>query len=135
SATAFSHLLLKKGAPASDTDYDFIAQFDSRNNAINLEGSELAATNYGLLVRTPSNSLEHEFVVTVGTNLGGMRSDLLTVSKPQSVTIGGNLNSGEFQYFRFEIPSNSPGWRLVLNSSGASPASLYLRRNELPYTG
>jgi len=134
-ATNFSHLLLKKGGTPSDSDFDFIAQLDGVTNAINLELPELVATNYGLRVRTPTNSLAHEFVVTLATNLAGMRSASWPVSKPQATTVTGTLTNGQFHYFRFEIPTNSPGWRLVLNSPGTNAASLYVRRDALPDSG
>src|SRR5437762_2217660 len=67
-ATSFSHLLLKKGSPPSDSDFDFIAAADGQTNAINLELPELQVANYFLRVRTPANSLAHNFTVTLLTN-------------------------------------------------------------------
>src|SRR4030095_1453971 len=55
--TTYSHLLLKAGAPPSDTNYDFLAAESGKANAINLEAPEFRLTNYVLRVRTPSNSL------------------------------------------------------------------------------
>jgi hypothetical protein len=135
SATAFSHLLLKYGGEASDTNYDFIAQSNGWTNAIHLELPECAVTNYGLRVRTPSNSLTHAFAVAFSTNVAGLRSANLPVMKPQAFTATGNLTNSQWHYFRVEIPSDSPGWRLVLNSSGTGIPSLYVRKDAPPTTG
>src|SRR5262245_40765799 len=79
--TAFSHLLLKKGATPSDTDYDFIALANGQANALNLETPEFTVTNYVLRVRTPANSQTHAFTVTVTTNVPDLRGFARPASK------------------------------------------------------
>ncbi|MBI3879744.1 MAG: hypothetical protein HY301_06730 [Verrucomicrobia bacterium] len=137
SGGAWSHLLLKLGGTASDTNYDFIAQLDgapSVTNAINLQLPELTAGTHGLLVRTPAGSATHAFGVSFATNIAGMRSNTLPVNKPQASTTTGALADTQFHYFRIEIPSNSPGWRLVLNSTGPGTGDLYVRKGSVPDT-
>ncbi len=136
---AFSHLLLKQGGTPTDSDYDFIAQLDgapsSVTNAINLQLPEVAAGMYGFRVRTPGNSAEHAFVVTLLTNITDLRTATHPATKPQSSVSTGSLTTGQFHYFRIEIPTASPGWRLVLNSSGPGNGEIYVRKNALPDTG
>src|ERR1044071_8663710 len=40
-ATAYSELLLKRGSPPTDTDYDFSSAFPGQTNGIHLEMPEL----------------------------------------------------------------------------------------------
>ena len=132
----FSHLLLKLGGTATTADYDFIAQFDDgRTNAINLELPECVATNYEVMVYTPTNSAEHAFVVMLETNVADLRSASLPAAKPQAFIADGSLTNGQWQYFQVEIPTNSPGWRLVLNSSGTGIPELDVRCGDEPTPG
>ncbi|HWH69984.1 MAG TPA: hypothetical protein VNT26_11390, partial [Candidatus Sulfotelmatobacter sp.] len=125
-SSGFSHLLLKKNGVPTDTDYDFVAQVDGRDNAINLEVPELAAASYGLRVRTPLSSQPNNFVVSLRTNVDGLRSAGLPAMKSQATALTGSLAAGQWHYFRVEIPTNSPGWRLVLNSEGTGIPALYI---------
>src|SRR5260370_25773334 len=45
-ATAYSYLLLKKGATPTDSDFDFASRLTGQTNQINLEIPEYSATNY-----------------------------------------------------------------------------------------
>ena len=129
--TTYSHLLLKAGAPPSDTNYDFLAAESGKANAINLEAPEFRLTNYVLRVRTPSNSLAHAFTVTVTTNV----SDLRTVARPATKSListnQGSLLTGAWHYYRVEIPTNVPGWRVILTSTNNGP-DLYIQSGTLP---
>src|SRR5436190_20193949 len=115
SATAFSHILLKSGVPASDSSYDFISQLDGQGNTLNIEVPELLATNYYIRVRTPANSATHSFTLLVESN----RTDVRTVraaSKPLASINTGTVLAGTWNYYRVEIPTNSGGWRAMLDS-------------------
>ena len=133
SATTYSHLLLRAGAAPSDTTYDFIAALEGGANAINLELPELRVTNYVLRVRTPAGSLTHAFTVNVTTNAAGFRSASLPATKPLASTNQGTLNAGGWHYYRVEIGSNLPGWRVLLGSAATLP-DLYIQRDGLPTT-
>src|SRR6185436_1174035 len=61
SATAYSHLYLKRGGPAATNDFDFVARLNGQTNQINLELPEFIATSYGLRVFTPAASVQHAF--------------------------------------------------------------------------
>src|SRR5438128_3398407 len=74
SPTAFSYLLIKAGGAPSDISYDFIALANGAANSINLEAPEFVVTNYVVRVRTPTNSLTHNFTLTVLTNVADVRS-------------------------------------------------------------
>ncbi|MGZ5567011.1 MAG: hypothetical protein ACXWKG_08365, partial [Limisphaerales bacterium] len=131
SATAFSHLLLKSGQAATDNSYDFISQLDGQTNTLNIEIPELLATNYYIRVRTPSNSVTHAFTLLVESN----RTDVRTVrppSKPLVSTNTGTVLAGAWHYYRFEIPTNSGGWRALLDSAGT--VDLYVQKSQLPTT-
>lgn len=131
SATAFSHILLKSGVTASDSNYDFISQLDGQTNTLNIEVPELVATNYYIRVETPSNSLTHSFTLLMESN----RTDMRTVrapSKPLVSTNTGTVVAGTWNYFRVEIPTNSGGWRALLDSGGT--VDLYLQKSQLPTT-
>ncbi len=130
-ASAFSHLLLKAGGAPSDTSYDFIALANGEANSINLEAPEFAVTNYVLRVRTPTNSLSHSFTVTILTNVTDMRAANRAATKSLVSTNRGALNAGGWHYFRVEIPTNVPGWRIILNSTNVNP-DLYVQRDQVP---
>ena len=114
-ATAFSHLLLKAGATPSELSHDFKAAEDGRSNAINLESPEFKLTNYVLQVRTPANSLTHGFTVTVATNVADMRSASRPATKPLASISQGSIGAATWHYYRVEIPTNMPGWRVLLS--------------------
>src|SRR2546426_1450498 len=131
SPTAFSHLVLKAGGAPSDISYDFIALANGEANSINLEAPEFAVTNYVLRMRTPTNSLTHSFTVTVLTNVTDMRTAGRAATKSLVTTNQGALNAGGWHYFRIEIPTNVPGWRIILNSTNVNP-DLYVQRDHAP---
>jgi len=133
SATVFSHLLLRAGVAPTDTAYDFLAALNGQTNAINLELPELKPTNYVLRVRTPSNSLVHSFTVTLVTNVADLRATNRPATKPLVSTNAGSLTAGAWHFFRVEIATNLPGWRVILSSSNAGP-DLYVQRDQLPTT-
>ena len=132
-ASAFSHLLLKRGVAPTDVDYDFQAAQDSAPNAINLEVPEFIRTNYVVRVRTPADSLAHSFTVTVTTNTSGIRSAPRPATKSLVSTNQGTLTPGNWHYYRVDVPTNMPGWRVVLSSIGNGP-DLYVQRDGLPTT-
>ena len=109
STPAWSHLFLKRGGAASDTDYDFASRLTSATNAINIEAPDLlGGTNFGLHVLTPSNSIADAFAVSTATNLAGLRS-VYPVLKPVVFSTPGSLAtnaSGSGNYFQVDIPTN-----------------------------
>jgi large repetitive protein len=132
SASAFSHILLKSGATATDSSYDFISQLDGQTNTLNIEVPELAApSTYYIHVRTPSNSVTHAFTLLVETNRTDVRT-LRAASKPLVTTLTGVVAAGTWNYYRVEIPTNSSGWRALLDSAGT--VDLYLQKSQLPTT-
>lgn len=133
SLTTFSHLLLKAGAPPSDTNYDFIAAQDGVGNSINLELPQLLRTSYIARVRTPANSAVHVFTLTVTTNVNNLRQAARPATKPLQSTSSGSLTASSWHYYRVEIPADLPGWRVVLTSTNSGP-DLYVQRDALPTT-
>lgn len=132
-AGAYSHLLLKQGVPPADEDYDQIASQNGTANAINIEMPEFRLTNYVLRVRTPAGSLTHNYTVTVLTNAPDIRSAARPATKPLVSTNQGTLTFGNWHYYRVEITTNLPGWRVMLTSTNTSP-DLYIQRDSLPGT-
>src|SRR5687767_1562511 len=51
-ATSYSHLLVKKGAPPSDTDFDYISAQAGKTNSVNLELPDLGVGVYHIRVQT-----------------------------------------------------------------------------------
>lgn len=133
-ATTFSYLLLKAGSAPNESDYDFRAALDGSTNFINLEFPELRLTNYVLRVFTPGNSLSHAFTVTTATNVTGLRLAGFPATKSLLSTNLGNMTSGVWHYFRVDIPTNLPGWRIRLDSPATQP-DLYVQRGQLPSAG
>lgn len=131
SATAFSHLLLRRGLPPTNT-YDFIASQDQAGNGINLQAPEFIRTNYVLRVQTPANSVAHSYTVTVTTNSLNLRSATYPATKLLVTTNTGNLAVGTWQYYRVEITTNISGWRVYLNSTNNT--DLYIQRDAVPTT-
>src|SRR5688572_8970258 len=137
-ATAYSHLLLKRNGTPTDTDFTFISRLNARSNHINLELPEFQTGNYGLRVRTPSGSLTQAFNVVMTTDRQDLRSVAYPVLKPHVFTTTGtltnNLINGTWNYFQVDVPTNLPGWRIVLstNSGSVSNPDLFVRRGQLP---
>ena len=137
-ATAYSHLLLKRNGTPTDTDFDFISRLNGRTNQINLELPEFQTGNYGLRVRTSSGSLTHTFNVAMTTDRQDLRSGGYPVLKPHVFTTTGtlptNVLSGTWHYFQVDVPTNLPGWRIVLstNSGSASNPDLFIRAGQIP---
>ena len=138
SASTYSYLLLARGRAPSDTDFDFRSRLNGVTNEINLESPEFAVTNYGLRVSTPAASAQHGFTVGLTTNRTDLRRAAAPVLKPLAFTATGILTNatgqGAFHYFQVDVPTNLPGWRLVLSTTNAD-ANLYVRRGGLPTTG
>ena len=134
----YSYLRLAKGRTPTDTDFDFISRLNGATNQINLQNPEFAATNYGLRVSTHAGSTSHAFTVALTTNRTDMRSAAYPVLKPVVFTTTGVLTNGAglgaFHYFQVDVPTNMPGWRIVLNTTNAG-ADLYVRRGAIPTTG
>jgi len=137
-ATAYSHLLLARGRTPTDVDFDFIARLNGATNRINLQGPEFVATNYGLRVRTPAASLQHPFAVVLTTNRTDLRTAPYPVLKPRVFTTTGTLTNAAsaegWNYFQVDVPTNLPGWRVVLSTTNAA-ADLLVRKGALPTSG
>jgi hypothetical protein len=138
SATAYSHLYLKRGGPAATNDFDFVARLNGQTNQINLELPEFAVTSYGLRVVTPATSLQHAFNVVLTTNAPGLRNPLPALKPVVFSTTGSLVNggSGAWNYFQVDVPTNlTSGWRIVLTYTGSGNPDLYVRRSNVPSTG
>ncbi len=137
-ASTYSYLRLAKGRAPTEVDYDFISRLNGVSNKINLQIPEFSATNYGLRVTTPSASTAHAFTASLTTNRTDIRSAGYPVLKPLAFTTTGTLTNaagqGAFHYFQVDVPTNLPGWRIVLSTTNAA-ADLYVRRGALPTTG
>ena len=125
-------LLLKRGGTPTDTDFDFISRMNGRTNHINLQLPELTAGSYGLRVRTPAASSNHAFRVTMTTNRSDLRSTNYPVLKPLVFSTTGTLTTNAWHFFQVDMPSNQPGWRVVLSHTGAGNPDLYIRRGQVP---
>jgi len=132
-ATSYSHLLLKKGAVPSDADQDFLAAQNGAANAINLEAPEFTLTNYVVRVRTPVSSAAHSFTLTVFTNATDLRAAARPATKSLVATNLGTLAAAGWHYYRVEIATNLPGWRVRLSSTN-NGLDLYIQRDALPTT-
>jgi hypothetical protein len=132
-ATVYSYLYLKRGGIAAVTNYDQVSRLDRLTNAINLEGADVqGGTNYSFLVRTPTTSTTHPFRAVLLTNVVGLRSTTYPVTKPVLFSVSGSLGRGEANVFQVDVPTNLPGWRLVLTSSGTAEPDLYARGGAQP---
>src|SRR5215467_1685165 len=92
SATAYSHLYLKRGGPAATNDFDFVARLNGLTNQINLELPEFMATSYGLRVVTPATSAQHPFSVVLTTNSPSIRFPLPALKPVLFSTTGSLVN-------------------------------------------
>ena len=93
------------------------------------------ATNYGLRVLTPTNSTRHPFAVVLTPNLNGFRTASYPALKPVVFSVPGTLGmspTGTWNYFQVDVPTNLPGWRIVLSSTNGGTPSLYVRQATLP---
>src|SRR5258705_1476189 len=138
SATAYSHLYLKRGGPAATNDFDFVARLNGQTNQINLELPEFAASSYGLRVVTPATSIQHAFNVVLTTNAPGLRNPLPALKPVVFSTSGPLVNggSGAWNYFQVDVPTNlASGWRIVLTYTGSGNPDLYVRRGNVPSAG
>src|SRR5687768_16550052 len=82
SVSTFSHLLVRRGVPATDTDYEWSSTWNGTTNWIYLESAQVMPTNWHNRVRTPSISLTHSFTVLVRTNTGLFKTASKPVCKP-----------------------------------------------------
>jgi len=135
SASSYSHLILRAGAPPSATVFDFIAAADGQPNAIRIERPDLKTTNYTLRVRTPTNSLTHNYTITVTTNEVDLRTAAKPVTKSLVSTNLGSLAPNSWHYFRVDVPTNVSGWKLTLSSTNSIYPDLYVQRDQVPTTG
>lgn len=137
-ATVYSHLLLARGRTPTAADFDFIARLNGATNRLVLQPPEFIATNYGLRVFTPATSAQHAFAVTLTTNRTDLRAAPYPVLKPVAFTVTGtvtNAASAEgWHYFQVDVPTNLPGWRIVLSTTTAH-ADLFVRKGQLPSSG
>jgi hypothetical protein len=135
SSTAYSYLFLKRGNGASAGTYDFVSRMNKTNNSVNLELPDLTpGTDYSLWVQTPTNSATHAFAVTLSTNRADARQATMPILKPMEFSTTGTLTGGGIQFFQVDVPTNLPGWRVVLTSTGTADPDLYIQRGALPST-
>src|SRR5262249_31176505 len=100
---------------------------------INLEAPEFTATNYVVRVSTPASSASHSFTLTVTTNVSNIRSAAAPATKSLVALTAGILGSNGTNYFRVDVPTNLPPWRIVLYSTNnAVNPDLYVQTNGLP---
>lgn len=137
-ATAWSYLLLKKGGTPTDTDFDYISRLKGATNVLNLQPPEFEPLPYGLRVLTPAASATQAFRVLFTTNRTDLRSGAYPVLKPVVFSTTGVLTNtpttGTWNYFQVDVPTNLPGWRIVLSATGVGDPNLYVRRGRLPDT-
>lgn len=133
--SAFSHLYLKSNGTATELNFDWAARFDGVQNEIHLERPELVTGSYGLHIATPANSGTHAFNVVATANPAGLRTAAKPVSKPVTGSSTGALTAGSYHYFRVDLPSGLPGWRVVLTASGAGTPDLFISRQAIPTLG
>ena len=135
--SVYSYLLLAKGRMPTESDFDYISRLNGATNQINLEQPEFAVTNYGLRVFTPTSSLGHAFTVVLTTNRTDLRQPAYPVLKPVAFSLTGTITNpggaGAFHYVQVDVPTNLPGWRIVLSTTNAN-ADLYVQRGARPTT-
>ena len=132
SVSTFSHLLVRRGVAATDTDYDFASQWNGMTNSIYLELPQASQTNFHIRVRTPANSLSHSYTVLLRTNTTLYKTEHKPVMKPlTSGNVVALITNGGRHYFRFEMPTNLP-WQVLLDSTNSIQPHLYLQRGALP---
>lgn len=132
-STTYSWVFMRKGAPPTDTLYDFSSRTDGKPNAIYLEQPELSSGTWYVRVRTPQGSQTHSFSLTSEWNL----PDLRTADKPVSKALGlpavnGWSLNGVWQFFRVELTTTTM-WRLAVDSAVSSP-DVYVQKGQLPTT-
>lgn len=136
-STLYSYLYLKAGGAAATNNYDHVSRLKGATNRINLATPEFSGLDYGLLVFTPSSSLTHPFTVLVSSN----RSDLRSANYPQlkshvfsTTGILDYTGADQWHYYQVDVPTNLPGWRIVLSQTGLGDANLYVRKGAIPTT-
>jgi hypothetical protein len=137
-ASSYSYLLLARARTPSDVDFDFVSRLAGATNRIVLQAPEFVATNYGLRVLTPAASAQHAFTVTLTTNRTDLRTAPYPVLKPLVFTTPGTVTNATgaegWNYFQVDVPTNLPGWRIVLSTTNAN-ADLLVRKSLLPTAG
>ena len=87
---------------------------------------------------TPARPPRLLFTVLTTTNRTDLRQPAYPVLKPHAFTTTGTITNapsqGAFHYFQVDIPTNLPGWRVVLSTTNAN-ADLYVQRGARPTTG
>lgn len=132
-STAYSQLYLRCGGTASVTNFDQVARLAKTNIALNIELADLhPGSNYSLLVYTPAASAQHAFTAQMSVNRSGFRFLGAPVWKPVEFSVNGSLNAGTTNVFQIDVPTNLPGWRIVLSSSGVADPDLYVHRGAIP---
>ncbi len=120
-STVYSYLMLARGRAPSEGDFDYVSRLKGATNQINLELPEFVVTNYGLRVFTPTSSLAHAFALVLTTNRADLRQAAYPVLKPLAFTLTGSITNpggvGTFHYFQVDVPTNLPGWRIVLSTA------------------
>jgi len=134
-ASAYSYLLVKKGNPPNDNDFDFISAQDGKTNSVNIELPDTGAGTYHVRVKTPSSSVTHGFSLEVTSNRPDMRSAAYPVSKRITSQSTGFMAPGTFQYFRVDVSSAIEGLRFRLDSLNNSVPDIYVQRGALPTAG
>src|SRR5688572_26457585 len=84
--SAYSHLLVRRGQVATDTDYDFSSRWNGTNNSIYLEAPQVFATDFHIRVRTPASSATHSYTVVLQTNTSGFKSATKPTMRPIHTT-------------------------------------------------
>lgn len=129
-ASAYSHVLIRKGSPPTDSSYDFSSRLNGQTNGIYLETPEVSSGTYFIRVVTPAGSQTHAFSLVAETNVSNLRAAERPVSKPLGSTVTGLAAAGVFQYFRLEL-TNSVSWRATAVSSISAP-DLYVAGAQVP---
>ena len=132
STTAFSHLLVRRGVAATDTEYDFSSTWDGTTNSIYLEAPQSNRTNFHIRILTPAHSQTHAFTVALRTNTGNFKTANKPVMKPlSSGAVNAWITNNGRHYYRFEMPTNL-AWQILLDSTNTVQPHMYLRTNALP---
>lgn len=133
-ASAYSHLLLRRGTAPNDTTYDFSSQVTGNTNSLYLEVPEISPGDYVVRVRTPAASAAHNFTLQADFNQAGLRLAAKPVTKPLSSITTGSAPANTWHYYRLEVRTNITGLQVKMFGTTAPP-DLYIARNVLPTTG
>ena len=132
--SAYSYVFVRKGAPATESSYDFSSQVSGDTNALYLEQPEVAPGTYYVHVSTPVESGLHNFSLNADTNQPYLRTAARPVTKPLNGLAAGLALRGVNEYFRVEL-TTSTLWRVALDSTNSVAPDLYIAQDQLPTTG